>query len=273
MPASSDRDSPKASARFSPFTPSLSRPRDASLKTIATRKTSKLFSSELHGDGEGALLSQVQETQFFGQFGVDVSRRRSSPFTTPPHCRIPLVSVINSPLKSSASLASIEEDELASSEEEELDLAGDYQSGVNSWALLPDEDDEELSMADTWSESDPQYTPNVLDTDGYPVDASVSTPTSTTQVSDPEVKVEEAISQHTSNAAEITKLMELTPFEQWIIERVREAKQDGVSAADGFYRLRARCIEQGRRELNLMAREADLLRRLKEINTLSQNLD
>lgn len=65
----------------------------------------------------------------------------------------------------------------------------------------------------------------------------------------------------------------LTPLEQWIIGRVRDARQDGISAADGFRRLRNRCLERERRELNLMARELDLVRRLNEIHNLSKNVE
>lgn len=69
------------------------------------------------------------------------------------------------------------------------------------------------------------------------------------------------------------EVINLTPFEQCIIGRVREARQDGISAADGFRRLRNRCLEREQRELNLMSRELDLVRDLNEIHNLSKNVE
>lgn len=55
-------------------------------------------------------------------------------------------------------------------EESEFNFGDDYQSGKNSWAWhLPEEDEEDLSLAETWSESSAQFTPNKLDVDGFPV--------------------------------------------------------------------------------------------------------
>jgi hypothetical protein len=63
-----------------------------------------------------------------------------------------------------------------------------------------------------------------------------------------------------------TQPIELTPFEQWVILRIREAKRDGLSAADSLRQLRDRCQ-------SLQHREADLLSRLREISVLSRGLD
>ncbi|KAK7037200.1 hypothetical protein R3P38DRAFT_3183357 [Favolaschia claudopus] len=69
------------------------------------------------------------------------------------------------------------------------------------------------------------------------------------------------------------KWFQLSPLEQWIILRVRESRREGISAAEGFYRLRDRCVEQSRRELHLMYERQHLLRRLKEIHGLSGGFD
>ncbi|KAJ7884390.1 hypothetical protein B0H14DRAFT_2564442 [Mycena olivaceomarginata] len=90
-------DRTKHSYRFSPLaprrtnTPSLSHPRKASEDTLARKSTAKLFASQANEfeaplSGYGALCSQVSETQFFAQFGVDVSlpiANAYSPATSP----------------------------------------------------------------------------------------------------------------------------------------------------------------------------------------------
>ncbi|KAJ7869103.1 hypothetical protein B0H14DRAFT_2571958 [Mycena olivaceomarginata] len=254
MPASTESSHTKVS-RFSPLAPLLSHPRKASRITL--ERTSKLFSSQ-PVDGQGALCSQVSETQFFEQFNVDVScGRESSPITTPPRCE-PLASLDNTPTKSSPAMTPIIED----AEESEFDFGDNYQSGTNSWAWhLPEEDEEDLSLAETWSENSAQFTPNKLDVNGFPIGGS-SPPAAAQDLqlqSKPDFTTLEAIN--------------LTPLEQWIIGRVRDARQDGISAADGFRCLRNWCLERERRELNLMARELDLVRRLNEIHNLSKNVE
>ncbi|KAJ6542982.1 hypothetical protein B0H19DRAFT_1268171 [Mycena capillaripes] len=88
----------KSSYRYSPLAvrdvnrPSLSHPRQASEKTITQGTTAKLFASQAREyeaplSGYGALCSQVTETQYFAQFGVDVSlpvATAYSPTPSPP---------------------------------------------------------------------------------------------------------------------------------------------------------------------------------------------
>ncbi|KAJ7444233.1 hypothetical protein FB451DRAFT_1440040 [Mycena latifolia] len=80
MPA--NRDNVKQQQRFSPFSvrdvniPSLSHPRRVSESTL--KATSRLFASDMieaegPSSGNGALSSQVSETQYFAQSGLDVS--------------------------------------------------------------------------------------------------------------------------------------------------------------------------------------------------------
>lgn len=79
-------------------------------------------------------------------------------------------------------------------------------------------------------------------------------------LSDTGGKVKQELDNATSTA------VFLNPFEQWVIQRIREAREDGISAADGLRRLRDRCRIQE-------IRQADLLRRLGEINVLSKNFE
>ncbi|KAJ7824325.1 hypothetical protein B0H14DRAFT_2597339 [Mycena olivaceomarginata] len=150
----------------------------------------------------------------------------------------------NTPTKSSPAMTPIIED----MEESEFDFGDNYQSGTNSWAWhLPEEDEEDLSLVETWSENSAQFTPNKLDVNGFPVGGS--SPPAAAQDLDCNVKVEAKPDSTTLEA------INLTPFEQWIIGRVREARQDGISAADAFCHLRNRCMEREQQELNLMAHE------------------
>ncbi|KAJ7770348.1 hypothetical protein B0H14DRAFT_2632622 [Mycena olivaceomarginata] len=207
MPASTESSHTKVS-RFSPLAPLLSHPRKASRITL--ERTSKLFSSQ-PVDGQGALCSQVSETQFFEQFDVDVScGRESSPITTPPR-REPLASLDNTPTKSSPAMTPIIED----AEESEFDFGDNYQSGTNSWAWhLPEEDEEDLSLAETWSENSVQFTPNKLDVNGFPVGGS--SPPAAAQDLNCNVKIE-VVSPKPDFAT--LEAINLTPLEQWIIER------------------------------------------------------
>ncbi|KAJ7823424.1 hypothetical protein B0H14DRAFT_2597922 [Mycena olivaceomarginata] len=193
MPASTESSHTKAS-RFSPLAPLLSHPRKAS--RIHVRKDLKPV------DGQGALCSQVPETQFFEQFNVDVScGRESSPITTPPR-REPPASLSKTPTKSSPATTPIIED----AEESEFDFGDNYQSGTNSWAWhLPEEDEEDLSLAETWSESSAQFTPNKLDVDGFPVGGS--SPPAAAQDLNCNVKVEVVSPKPDSATLEAINLM------------------------------------------------------------------
>ncbi|KAJ7753155.1 hypothetical protein B0H14DRAFT_2635651 [Mycena olivaceomarginata] len=255
MPASTESSHTKAS-RFSPLAPLLSHPRKASRITL--ERTSKLFSSQ-PVDGQGALCSQVPETQFFEQFNVDVScGRESSPITTPPR-REPPASLSKTPTKSSPATTPIIED----AEESEFDFGDNYQSGTNSWAWhLPEEDEEDLSLAETWSESSAQFTPISLMSMDFPLAALV-----------PLRLLKTSTAMLSKTGFRHTRGNQPDALEQWIIGRVREARQDGISAADGFRCLRNRCLERERWELNLMAHELDLARRLNEIHNLSKNVE
>ncbi|KAJ6489505.1 hypothetical protein C8R47DRAFT_1215317 [Mycena vitilis] len=268
IPFESSSGNAKASPRFSPLKSPrypLSHPRQASRNTVDSRRTSKLFASQAV-DGQGALSSQLSDTQYLGQYGLDSSPRKSSAFTTPPRKLSPsnLPSLACSPRSTTSPAASQD-----GAQDEEEFLAGDYQSGTNSWTYLPEEDEADLSLADTWSYEEYCAAGRKLDVDGYPL--SPSNPPS------PVAQAGALKAEPVSPTPEAKNLgcvsFDLTPFEQWIIQRVREAGKDGISAADGLYRLRERCREQERRELNLMARELDLLRRLKEINHLSRDLE
>ncbi|KAJ7135128.1 hypothetical protein C8R46DRAFT_1201614 [Mycena filopes] len=170
--------------------------------------TAMLFSSE-PVDGQGALSSQVTETQLFQGLGVDITYN-SSPG--------PLTSITNLPFVSSPALATVEE------EIDELDYDSDCQSGTNSWALVPkEEEQEDLSLADTWSEMSQRL-------DAGSVSSLAKAPDVTVKLEDSSLKQNE----------HETKVFHLTPFEQWIIKHVREAEEGGDSVTDGFHRLRNR---------------------------------
>ncbi|KAJ7882054.1 hypothetical protein B0H14DRAFT_2565575 [Mycena olivaceomarginata] len=251
MPASTESNHTKVS-RFSPLAPLLSHPRKASRITL--ERTSNCFRLSPSTDRVPCVRKFLRLSSF----------NNSSPITTPPR-REPLASLNNTPTKSSPAMTPIIED----AEESEFDFGDNYQSGTNSLAWhLPEEDEEDLSLAETWSESSAQFTPNKLDVDGFPVGGSSSP--AAAQDLNCNVKVEVVSSKPDSATLEA---INLTPLEQWIIGRVRDARQDGISAADGFRRLRNRCLERERRELNLMARELDLVRRLNEIHNLSKNVE
>ncbi|KAJ7866770.1 hypothetical protein B0H14DRAFT_2573209 [Mycena olivaceomarginata] len=100
-------------------------------------------------------------------------------------------------------------------EESEFDFGDNYQSGTNSWAWhLPEEDEEDLSLAETWSENSAQFTPNKLDVNGFPVGGS--SPPAAAQDLNCNVKIE-VVSPKPDFAT--LEAINLTPLEQWIIER------------------------------------------------------
>ncbi|KAF8187835.1 hypothetical protein K438DRAFT_1764548 [Mycena galopus ATCC 62051] len=232
----------KARARFSPFPvspphPKLSHPRKASRTTIETGKTSnlcsigitardstRLFASDA-ANGHGALSSQVTETQFFGQFGINVSRLRSTtPSPRKQDCLGTIINVVCSPSSFSAAGSANE--------------AIEYELEEQSQPLEEFPDPNDISLVDDWSDHEEYYLgDHKLDLDGYPIGDSSPYPAVYIPV-EVEVKVEpESLCVSSSfsllrglvkqeSGADLThKSFDLNPFEQWLIERVREGRK------------------------------------------------
>ncbi|KAJ7133089.1 hypothetical protein C8R44DRAFT_730286 [Mycena epipterygia] len=253
-------NTPKQSRRVSPLSPSpsranvrpLSHPREASRVTIAQKKTAGLFSSQAV-NGHGALSSQVTDTQYFEQFGVDVSHisPSDSPATPSPrkHDNLPLDFSTPSDCNHSPQSPT---------------FAERIQANYDEWIAQPEN---EIFWENSWADEDYLGDGHQLDADGYPIDLreplspvvkaeSLPSPALASPIRGTPVRVK----REPDNIA--LKTFELNPVEQWIIHYVRKTRKGGHSAADGFRRLRDRCQAQ-----------EDLLRRLKEIHALSAILD
>ncbi|KAJ7145019.1 hypothetical protein C8R46DRAFT_1045716 [Mycena filopes] len=262
-----------AKSRFSPLSPTpahhgLTHPRTASLHTIAEQRTSGLFAS-IAVNGQGACSSQVTETQFFGQsiasVGVDVSN--FPPKDSP-------VSCASSPFKNTSTPAA-----------QKTSTSPPVWTPPVYLDAAPEDDD--VFTENSWSDDDMRafvYRPYCADSDphrlddGFPMDPPALPAQVQVKVASPaqvQVKVEHTTPPLVPSApsGELahqpdnvpTLPFELTPLEQWVILRLREAKRDGISAVDALR-------QAHRRYLKYKRREAELLSQLQQIHALSRPL-
>ncbi|KAK6992337.1 hypothetical protein R3P38DRAFT_2802812 [Favolaschia claudopus] len=234
------------SPRFSPVsaTPSLSRPRQASTATLESRKIARTSASNIAEDESEkphtlSVESATPSTQDIPS-SIDPQMHPPSPGS----------------LDSSA----------AKDIEEDSDTIPEYQYELqNSWDHSQEEEEgeqDDLSMSESWTQEGFEA---ANECQSLQVGGEWGGSLVKHEPVSPNVKLESI-----SEAGEVDfKWFQLNPLEQWIILHVRESRKDGISAAEGFYRLRDRCVEQSRRELGLMFERQHLLRRLKVINGLS----
>ncbi|KAJ6474053.1 hypothetical protein C8R47DRAFT_1221300 [Mycena vitilis] len=210
--------------------PHHTHPRTAS--DIAIVRNSKLFAS-LPVDGQGALSSQVSDTQFFEQFGTDVSGIPSSP---------------------SPSLPDISIDGLSQPVEDDDSYPED--KSWNNWEWRHENSWDYDGMLASLESPPPSPTMSICSRAQSPVAVPVSL-----KVESTEIKLEPDLPLVTQST-----LGELSPLEIWIVERIRESNSDGVLLAARLQRMKERCEF-------LEGRHHHHKRLLEEIHFLSRDLD
>ncbi|KAK7059474.1 hypothetical protein R3P38DRAFT_3522652 [Favolaschia claudopus] len=189
--------------RFSPVSP-LPR-RHAS--NIGSEKTAMLFASE-PVNGQGALSSQITDTQFFGQYDRSPS---PSPKTTKP-------SPLSPPLTPSQYV-----------ETQPRDIEND---------VFSDADSEPDSNSDDWAViSPPSFTPNPPPSTAC--DVLVKHEDNGDDAGETTVKQEEE-DVPLEPLPDLT-FSELSDFEKWVICRMRETVKDGVRLSTRLQNLKKRC--------------------------------
>ncbi|KAK6992396.1 hypothetical protein R3P38DRAFT_2802860 [Favolaschia claudopus] len=240
------------SPRFSPVagTPSLSRPRQASTATLESRKIAR-----------HAIHTTITSTSDIAEDESEKPHTFSAESATPPTPDIVSPIVPQMHPSSPGSLRSSAANDL----EEDSDTIPEYQYELqDSWdySQREEEEQDDLSMSESWTQEGFEAANECT---SLQVGRELGGSFVKHEPVSPNVK-----SKSVNEAGEVDlKWFQLNALEQWIILHVRESRKDGISAAEGFYRLRDRCVEQSRRELGLMFERQHLLRRLKEINGLS----
>ncbi|KAJ7246703.1 hypothetical protein C8J57DRAFT_1241340 [Mycena rebaudengoi] len=266
--------SPSLEVLSGPLRPLLRRPRDASLKTLTQHGTSKFFVSEAADeedpvDGQGALCSQLTETQYFAQFGVDVSAVsvNSSPVSAKcangavmsPQLRL-LPHFLALKTESEASEDLFEEDYRNQPQYEDED---NFESAVSQ--LMPGNfglsNKHRLILTILIDENIPESAPAYLKPEpSSPVIKPLSHPSTPSPSASP--------TMHTSSAG---GAWQLTASEQWMVEKMREAHAAGLPLARGFvqqYRERERASRAKCRALEI--ERDDLLEQLEKIHCITK---
>ncbi|KAJ6496223.1 hypothetical protein C8R45DRAFT_1094477 [Mycena sanguinolenta] len=190
---------PLRSATICNTPPRQTHPRQAS--EITLHRNAKLFAAQAI-DGQGALSSQVSDTQYFNQF-EDVSPQSHSSRSPSP------TGGFSQPTEASPSA------------DGEHWLFWDWK-GENSW----DYD----AMIDHGSPS-----PSNVPTLSVPSMPIASTPSPKPEPV--QVKIEPTAESAETGEENFT---DLSPFEKWVIRQIRDAKNDGMSLADCLRNLKKR---------------------------------
>ncbi|KAJ7634449.1 hypothetical protein FB45DRAFT_865197 [Roridomyces roridus] len=208
------------------------------------KHTSLLFGTELTGEpGQGFFASQVSDTQYYGQYGVDVSTM--------------------SPVAASGFSQPVDEE--------------DYKP-IKFWDWRHDDaaawDSTELEAVEAVFSQVHDNGPNsaVVKTeiDEGNARVPVSTQEATTDVN---VKPEPRDDSDSDSLDDPNEFVRLSSLEKWVVRRMRQAKEEGRAFSDWVRSLKTRA-EHRRRLLDEIHSHAERGRRLlDEIHSLSANLD
>ncbi|KAF7366707.1 hypothetical protein MSAN_00928800 [Mycena sanguinolenta] len=227
-------NSDKPSRRFSPVRSpthasilhSPAHPRRAS--HLACKENHKLFASQAV-DGQGALASQVSDTQYFNQFGIDVSADAlpSSPKSSTSRSFPSLLGAISQPVEPYEASPSTKSD--SDSDWLSRDWMGENSWDYDSMTAAPER--EPRSCSPLSEDSSPEIHPKL-----EPVELQLE-PVEL-QLEPVELQLE-AVQDHKSGP--VNNFTKLSPFEQWVISRIRESHNGGVPLSTTLQKMKERC--------------------------------